>query len=92
MNWTNQNKSNTNYTTESKESSSWTTDQNKPTTTYSTENKESSSWTNRLRAGMGWLYNHEDINYNSTEDPESGKQLFYDRTGLPTTWDNLNKS
>ena len=70
---------------------SWT-NQNKPTTSYTTGTKESSSWLDKLRTGMGWLYNHEDINYNSEEAPVSGNQLFYDSAGTPTVWGNLNKS
>jgi hypothetical protein len=70
---------------------SWT-NQNKSVTTYDNQTKQSSTWLDKLRTGMGWLYNHQDINYNSEKAPVSGNQLFYNSAGTLTVWGNLDKS
>jgi hypothetical protein len=50
------------------------------------------TWTYQTKIGAGWLYNQTGINYDSSEDPESGEPLKYDSLGTPTTWTNESRN
>ena len=49
------------------------------------------TWTNQTRPGKGWVYNQPELLYNSTKDPLTDQDVFYNTEGTDTSWTNEAK-